>query len=320
MHPRMPSEIRDYIIDYLWDDDYSLAACALTARSWLPASRCHLFRAISLKTWKNWSSFDALLQESVSSTSINSDPTMSGASVNIADYVHELDISCGNYFFLDRNTGLVNRVSLTIVLPTVRRVLSMLQRVTHLKLSYMNSQLWVEYRETFYAISSTSPASGPNDSPNAKEGRGVHTLSLVCLEFLSYEQFNAMLASYPHLVVLNLENIGWTGTPLLRTYGIDVPPSSARLPICQPSPSIRNLGLTVLSIGAQTFPDFHMILSLFNTPSTPISLAHIETLHMVGGLIRGDIFTRSLGLLLDGIGPSLRSLHIWPASKTDHSK
>ena len=45
--PALSPELTDHIIDFLHDDDEALQACALTHRTWLPASRFHLFNTIT---------------------------------------------------------------------------------------------------------------------------------------------------------------------------------------------------------------------------------------------------------------------------------
>ncbi|KAF9477583.1 hypothetical protein BDN70DRAFT_880974 [Pholiota conissans] len=45
---RLYRELCDYIIDFLHDDEASLRACALVCRSWVPASRTHLFYHLKL--------------------------------------------------------------------------------------------------------------------------------------------------------------------------------------------------------------------------------------------------------------------------------
>ena len=55
--PRLPSEIVDYIIDFLHDDRNALKRCCLVSESWIPRARRHLFNEIeldefsSLKAW-----------------------------------------------------------------------------------------------------------------------------------------------------------------------------------------------------------------------------------------------------------------------------
>ncbi|KAF5367773.1 hypothetical protein D9758_009827 [Tetrapyrgos nigripes] len=44
--PSFPQELFDALIDYLWDSKTDLQSCALVSRSWLPKSRCHLFRLL----------------------------------------------------------------------------------------------------------------------------------------------------------------------------------------------------------------------------------------------------------------------------------
>ncbi|GBE77414.1 hypothetical protein BKA93DRAFT_52362 [Sparassis latifolia] len=46
--PRLPPEMCDIILDHLWDDVPTLAACSLAYRQWLPTTRLHLFNTVSL--------------------------------------------------------------------------------------------------------------------------------------------------------------------------------------------------------------------------------------------------------------------------------
>ncbi|KAJ7769183.1 hypothetical protein DFH07DRAFT_292058 [Mycena maculata] len=45
---RFPSELEDTLIDFCHADATTLASCALVCRAWLPASRYHIFYAVSL--------------------------------------------------------------------------------------------------------------------------------------------------------------------------------------------------------------------------------------------------------------------------------
>ncbi|KAI0788540.1 hypothetical protein C8Q75DRAFT_734247 [Abortiporus biennis] len=56
----IPSELNDYIIDFLHDDPKSLSSCSTTCRAWLPASRYHLFYRIVLTSPKIIASFREL--------------------------------------------------------------------------------------------------------------------------------------------------------------------------------------------------------------------------------------------------------------------
>lgn len=48
---KIPPELADNIMDYLYDDKHALAHCSLVCRAWLPPTRYHLFRKISLRPW-----------------------------------------------------------------------------------------------------------------------------------------------------------------------------------------------------------------------------------------------------------------------------
>ena len=61
---RVPPELCDQTIDYLWDDFESLRACSLTCKDWLPGSRYHLFRNVRLRHSDDVTRFRALLASS----------------------------------------------------------------------------------------------------------------------------------------------------------------------------------------------------------------------------------------------------------------
>ncbi|CCM01083.1 uncharacterized protein FIBRA_03131 [Fibroporia radiculosa] len=64
MISELPQEVYDLVIDHLWDDKVSLAACSLTCRAWLPSSRTHIFRDIHLKSPSACFRFKNLLETS----------------------------------------------------------------------------------------------------------------------------------------------------------------------------------------------------------------------------------------------------------------
>lgn len=49
VHPGIPSELSDRVIDFLHDDWAALKACSLTCKAWLPASRFHLWNRVVLR-------------------------------------------------------------------------------------------------------------------------------------------------------------------------------------------------------------------------------------------------------------------------------
>ncbi|PCH42391.1 hypothetical protein WOLCODRAFT_137884 [Wolfiporia cocos MD-104 SS10] len=74
---RIPPELRDGIIDQLYADRAALKACSLTCRAWLPRSRHHLFRKISIEHGHTSDAFSLL---------VRSTPA-------IANYIREIEIS-----------------------------------------------------------------------------------------------------------------------------------------------------------------------------------------------------------------------------------
>jgi hypothetical protein len=51
MPPAIPQELSDLIIDFLYNDVSALCSAGLVCKSWLPASRFHLFSRIKLSSW-----------------------------------------------------------------------------------------------------------------------------------------------------------------------------------------------------------------------------------------------------------------------------
>ena len=47
-HSTLPNELWDRIIDRLYDQPRTLAACCLVAKAWLPSSQHHLFRLVDI--------------------------------------------------------------------------------------------------------------------------------------------------------------------------------------------------------------------------------------------------------------------------------
>ncbi|KAH9950680.1 hypothetical protein B0H21DRAFT_505065 [Amylocystis lapponica] len=62
MDPKLPPDVTDRIIDFLWNEQKALYCCALTCHGWLPCSRFHLFNGIL--TIKSRSAFFALVRTS----------------------------------------------------------------------------------------------------------------------------------------------------------------------------------------------------------------------------------------------------------------
>ncbi|KAF9644347.1 hypothetical protein BDM02DRAFT_3103092, partial [Thelephora ganbajun] len=46
VHPYLPPETLDYIVDFLHDNRETLEQCCLVSKSWVPRARKHLFADI----------------------------------------------------------------------------------------------------------------------------------------------------------------------------------------------------------------------------------------------------------------------------------
>ena len=57
-NPRLPTEISEYIVDFLSDDAGTLKQCCLVSKSWVPCARKHIFSGVyfdypaDLEAWK----------------------------------------------------------------------------------------------------------------------------------------------------------------------------------------------------------------------------------------------------------------------------
>jgi hypothetical protein len=76
--PRLPAELTDIIVDFLHNDDESLANCSLVCKAWLAAARYHVFGELLLHPW-NVEAFVNLI-------------THPSAIVNVVPYIHCLAI------------------------------------------------------------------------------------------------------------------------------------------------------------------------------------------------------------------------------------
>jgi hypothetical protein len=78
--PRLPAELTDIrvIVDFLHDDEESLANCSFVCKDWLAAARYHIFRKLLLHPW-NVEAFVNLIAQPL-------------ATVDIVPYVHHLVI------------------------------------------------------------------------------------------------------------------------------------------------------------------------------------------------------------------------------------
>ena len=76
VHPGIPPELSDRVIDFLHDDWTALKACSLTCKAWLPASRFHLWNRVVLRYSGDGTDYAEFLKASPAITSCIIDLTV----------------------------------------------------------------------------------------------------------------------------------------------------------------------------------------------------------------------------------------------------
>jgi hypothetical protein len=61
---RLPAELWDHILDYLYDEPRALYACSLVCRMWRPSGQLHLFHTIHITSIDRWNKFRTLVRAS----------------------------------------------------------------------------------------------------------------------------------------------------------------------------------------------------------------------------------------------------------------
>ena len=77
--PHLPPELSDIIVDFLHDDEESLANCSLVCKDWLPVTRYHIFKNLLLDRWNVEEFVDMITHPSAT----------------VAPYIHQLTIDQG---------------------------------------------------------------------------------------------------------------------------------------------------------------------------------------------------------------------------------
>jgi hypothetical protein len=76
VHPGIPPELSDRVIDFLHDDWSALKACSLACKAWLPASRFHLWNRVVLRYSADGTDYAEFLKASPAITSCIVDLTV----------------------------------------------------------------------------------------------------------------------------------------------------------------------------------------------------------------------------------------------------
>ncbi|GBE83251.1 hypothetical protein SCP_0502990 [Sparassis crispa] len=233
----LPPEIFDHIIDFLWDDPSALAACSLTCRTWLPTTRLHLFRSVTLGGAHHCAQLNALLDASAA------------ASTGIPRYIRELCILTP---WMDEH-GHLNHLGqgLTLLLPRLRAV-------QHLALANV---LWNP---------SFSPTTKQEEECFLTFSPAVRTLRLSFVDFENPHDLLRFLSAYPQLRTVHMSNVSWGSNA-----GLGAPSPVVVPELGAGEKAIRIEDLTIVDTG-QFQTAVEAMASLFLSPRFDLRLRRLH--------------------------------------------
>ncbi|KAI0741291.1 hypothetical protein C8Q80DRAFT_126877 [Daedaleopsis nitida] len=178
----IPGEITDQIISFVWPDCHSLCACALVRRSWLPASRLHLFYSLDISSGAR---YDHLLTQVIPSKKLN--PWL--ASVHELRLCGYLDIRVDDPSNGTNDSRRVHRF--------IHDFAGHLPNLRSLQLVYLDWHLCPPHPSAYLAISRFSL---------------VREVVLNYCEFPSFNVFRRLIVALPSLAELSLKYSSWPST------------------------------------------------------------------------------------------------------------
>ncbi|KAF7975691.1 hypothetical protein HWV62_8805 [Athelia sp. TMB] len=155
-------ELVDMIVDFLYDDRATLAACGLTCRSWLPAARFHLFYRVEVspftfqslcEVFERWPHLAVHVQSLSVGDRALSDQKTPPADEMVAQ-VHRLTALLTSVRYL-RISGRFLRWTARRAWPVLRALSSSMSQVTHLDVLYLTVLAlgdWAVFLSNFTAL------------------------------------------------------------------------------------------------------------------------------------------------------------------------
>jgi hypothetical protein len=190
----LPPELVDSIIDHLHDDPATLHSCALVSSAWLPASRYHIFRRVSIRLNPH--------DTSHASGKANSLYRIAVSSPHIAPYIRHLVIYMGDRTVVPY--GMTQEKSLPLLFP----LLANLRRLEFEPSGQLRRPSpWYEGLIDSICTASCLPS--------------IVELRLCGTYFDSSAQLLRMFRLFPALKVLQLKNIRLVDTERVQDPYID---------------------------------------------------------------------------------------------------
>lgn len=269
---KLPQEIWDVVIDYLWRHRHSLRACSLTCRSWTHRAQEHLHRSYSILCPRMDLNSDIYSSPKVAqhvrhlrAVLLPAPPTEGTGYLSVEDVDDPADISARRH----RN---------------VICVWGILSRFTRLQTLELSGFRWsVRSVEALELASSTF--------------RGITVLDINGF-FEGVHAFLAFLALFPRLSALKVAGLAWVPR---ATSGPPSPPASPTRPDVVPCQHLRALSFTAEGCETNVMRD---LASQW--------LSSLASQNINGLRVQWHTYESSKGLpeLLRALGPSIEHLEV----------
>ncbi|KAH9838477.1 uncharacterized protein C8Q71DRAFT_795941 [Rhodofomes roseus] len=267
----LPCELRDTVIDLLYEDHGSLKACSLTCRSWLSRARYHLFRTMSIDRGRTGDAFARLLRSSPAISAYVQNMDINGSQSQCSWWNTDSRKGMFSWPTLGPPTRAHTETDLTEADTWLRRILPedmhLLAKVKSLRISAL-------------------PLGGGLTITLQPHFKQIKVLSVDGCKALAFSDFITFLRAFPRLKSLHLLAIQW----LPRNHNQGEGPT-------QPLPLLRSLELSH-KVDAAPFVSW-MIEEEAHTELTSLNCS-----------ISGQQCASAISRLLKALGATLGSLVI----------
>jgi hypothetical protein len=217
---RLPSELTDRIIDFLYSDRRTLAVCSLVCRSWVPASRLHYFQKLVVRP----TTVDHLIELICTPSSTISKLTVQclefrdhdglAVFIKIAHYISKFTIQKLVLRFLQWTypTDAISRC---------------LERIPHLEIiapEFLDLTGFIRFIQSFHSLHTLQLYNGCWAVNSSNQ-----LLYDLFLDDMNRLPRSVSMAQFPAITILKLHNI--PGGPVLRYFLQSLGPSLSKLEI-----------------------------------------------------------------------------------------
>ncbi|OCH94356.1 hypothetical protein OBBRIDRAFT_722879 [Obba rivulosa] len=261
---RMPSEIRDLIVENVYPDVPAVKACSLTCRAWLPNARRTLFHSISLDPKSHGHAFRRLL----------------ASSPHVTPYIRELEIRVRTAAQLRWDNDTIQGVSWPTLQglqrirePESATLMALLQSAFPSNASPLKSvtSLIVAAMPITYAVITILAPHFPN----------VRTLTVDGCKGLSFTDFIKLLGAFPRVHTLRLVAAQWLHQ---KSVGFDSILTFPRLRRLEVSRKIDVAPLVTWMLDHSAASDLNSLSCSISSPKHAVAIGLL--LHAVGDTLQ----------------------------------